>query len=72
MTSPVETITVECPACGRSYEDWTRASVNATLDPSIAADDAYMRECSTATCPQCAHVVDLDVLVVDEDVWRLM
>ena len=71
MTSPCETIAVDCPACGQRYEDWYRASVNADLDPSLAADDEYMRECSTATCPQCSHVVDLAVLVVEGDVWRV-
>ena len=32
MTSPPKEITVECPKCGRFYEDWYRASVNLDLD----------------------------------------
>jgi len=67
MTSPPERITVVCPECGIEYEDWMR-SVNLDLD-DFGAD--YLRECSTATCPRCAHVVELDTLVVEGDVWTL-
>ncbi|SVD42145.1 uncharacterized protein METZ01_LOCUS394999 [marine metagenome] len=68
MTSPIEDITVECPKCGRSYEDWYRASVNLDLDPF---DDEYLESCSTATCPHCQHKVDLNVLVVEDGVFML-
>jgi endogenous inhibitor of DNA gyrase (YacG/DUF329 family) len=64
MTSPVEQITVVCPGCGQEYEDWHRRSVNAMLDPEMAADRAYMRAASTATCPSCGKVVRLGTLVV--------
>ena len=67
MTSPVETIRVACPSCGREYEDWTRGSVNLDLDD---VDDDYLRACSTATCPSCGHVVALGTLVVIGNVWR--
>jgi hypothetical protein len=74
MTSPPEPITVACPACGARYDDWHRPSINLALDPELA-DPAYMREASTATCPACGHVVELDVLVVERtddggEVWR--
>ena len=68
MTSPPEDITVECPKCGRSYEDWYRASVNLDLDPF---DDEYLESCSTATCPHCQHKVDLSLLVVEGGVFTL-
>ena len=68
MTSPIEDITVGCPKCGRSYEDWYRASVNLDLDPF---DDQYLENCSTATCPHCQHKVDLNVLVVEDGVFML-
>ena len=32
---------------------------------------AYLREASTATCPSCGHVVELDTVIVEGDVWRL-
>ena len=73
MTSPVETITVACPACAVTYEDWTRGSVNLgqegwdPADPEVAA---YLRECETAKCPSCGHVVELDVLRVEGGLWR--
>jgi hypothetical protein len=73
MTSPVETITVECPACGVTYEDWTRGSVNLDLeawDPADPEVAAYLRECQTATCPSCGHVVELETLTAKGGVWR--
>ncbi len=66
MTSPPEKITVECPKCGRFYEDWYRASVNLDLDDF---DEEYLESCSTATCPHCKHKVNLDVRVVEDDVF---
>jgi len=69
MTSPPEKIVVTCPACGHEYEDWYRASINLQLDDF---DDDYMREATTATCPQCNTTVELGTLVVDRrGVWRL-
>jgi hypothetical protein len=68
VTSSVDQIRVECPRCRRAYEDWTRRSLNLNLDDF---DEAYLRECSTATCPACGFVVELDLLVVEGNVWRL-
>ena len=34
-------------------------------------DEEYLREASTATCPSRGHVVKLDILIVEGDVWRL-
>ncbi len=67
MTSPIKQIRVECPECGKVYDDWYRGSVNLSIDPDF--DDAYLRECSTATCPACGHVVELGSLVVNGDTW---
>jgi hypothetical protein len=66
MTSPVEQIRVACPRCGREYDDWMRGSVNLNLDDF---DDDYVRACSTATCPECDFVVELNTLVVEGNVW---
>jgi len=67
MTSPPEEITVECPKCGRFYKDWYRASVNLDLDDF---DEEYLESCSTATCLHCKHKVSLDVLVVEDGVFK--
>ena len=67
MTSPPEEITVQCPKCGHLYEDWTRASVNLDLDDF---DEEYLESCSTATCSHCQHKVNLDVLVVEDGVFK--
>jgi hypothetical protein len=66
MTSPSEMIEIDCPKCGNVYTDWYRASINATLDPELAADEEYMRACSTGTCPRCGHVVELDGTLIAE------
>jgi hypothetical protein len=68
VTSPVETIRVACPSCGREYEDWTRGSVNLNLDD--VDDDEYLPSCATATCPACGFVVEFGTLVVSGNVWR--
>jgi len=68
VTSPAEKVVVECPSCGNRYEDWHRASINLDLDDF---DEEYLREASTATCPKCRHVVELDTLILTGDVWRL-
>jgi hypothetical protein len=73
VTSPPTHIQVECPRCGRQYEDWYRASINLDLEGWHADDpevEQYLRECSTATCPGCGHVVELDTLVVEGNLWR--
>ena len=68
MTSPIEDITVQCPKCGQHYEDWIRRSVNLDLDPF---DSEHVEQCSTATCAECHHKVDLDVLIVEDGVFKL-
>ena len=68
MTSPVQTLEIHCTGCGRLYEDWHRGSVDLSLegwDPDDPNVEAYLRECSTATCAECSVVVDLDMLIVD-------
>jgi endogenous inhibitor of DNA gyrase (YacG/DUF329 family) len=66
MTSPSKLIEIDCPKCGNVYTDWHRASINATLDPELAADEEYMRACSTGTCPRCGHVVEIDETLIVE------
>lgn len=70
LTSPAEEILVRCPNddCRvASFLDWRRASINAALDPELAADREYLQECSSATCPVCATKVELDLLVVRQE-----
>jgi hypothetical protein len=64
LTSPPKQIQIECPECRHEYEDWYRPSINATLDPELVADEDYLREASTATCPRCGHVLDLDGILL--------
>jgi hypothetical protein len=67
VTSPPEQITVECPDCGDRFPDWYRPSINLDIDDF---DEEYLRAATTATCPSCARVVELDSLVVGGNVWR--
>lgn len=70
MTSPVQQITVQCPGCGSRYQTQYRVSINRTLDPQM--DDAYVREMTTGTCPECRTVVELGGLIVEADgSWTL-
>lgn len=61
MSSPATEISVTCPKCGARYKDWWRASLNFTLEDY---SDEYVKEASSATCPECRYVVKLDTLVV--------
>jgi hypothetical protein len=63
MTSPIERITIVCPRCGETFNDWYRASINADLDPALANED-YITEASTATCPSCKLRVELGPVTV--------
>ena len=68
MTSPPEKITITCPSCDKSFEDWWRPSINLTLEKF---DGDYLRRATVKTCPHCKAEVRLDTLVVGEDgVWR--
>lgn len=64
MTSPPENITVQCPNCGKVYEDWWHPSINFMLDNF---DDDYLHEASTSTCPSCQFTVRHDMLIVRKD-----
>jgi endogenous inhibitor of DNA gyrase (YacG/DUF329 family) len=68
MTSPPERITVRCPACGATYEDWHRASINLDLDDF---PDEYVDAATSATCPACGHVVAIPALVVTGRTWQV-
>jgi hypothetical protein len=71
MTSPIEFVEVRCPSCGDTYRTQHRASINADLDPSLAADEAYVEAMTTGTCPSCGHKVALGGLVIHDGVWEV-
>lgn len=64
MSSPCVDITVTCPACGKSFETWHRASLNLQLGDF---DDEYIRSVNVKTCPHCRKEVHLACLVVGKD-----
>ena len=69
MTSPPEQITVECPGCGKSYQDWWRPSINLALEDF---DEEYLDRASSAVCDHCDLKIYLNTLVVREDgTWVL-
>ena len=70
MTSPPRQITITCPRCGTSFEDWCRPSINLALGEKFS--DEYLREATVKTCPHCKAEIHLDTLIVGEDgVWRI-
>lgn len=62
MTSPPEEIIVECPNCGRWYEDWYRPSINRLIDNF---SDEFIEKASTAICPYCNCKAALQVWITD-------
>ena len=68
MTMPIEDVTVKCPECHKTYDDWYRGSVNLDLDDF---DEEYIDKCSSAVCPHCGHKVYFNTLVVKKGVFQL-
>lgn len=64
---PPEPVKINCPACGHTYHDWIRRSVNLDLDDF---DEAYVDACSSAVCPHCEHKVYFDTLTVSGGRFR--
>ena len=65
---PPEQTTVACPRCGERFAAWHRPSVNLGIE---RWSEEELRGATTATCPRCATVIDLDARVVDGDNWTL-
>lgn len=64
MTMPVEMIRVRCPRCGFEWPDWFRPSINLGLGERFSK--RYLREATSAVCPNCRKFIDLGSLIVDE------
>jgi len=69
MTSPPSQITIRCPSCRKTFDDWWRPSINLQLDNF---DEEYIKSATIKTCPYCRAEVRLATLIVDkEGVWHL-
>ncbi len=68
MTSPIESVTVLCPQCGKVHETCFRPSMNLLLDDF---DDEYIEEMSTTHCPHCGIRIELGALVIRKDGWEV-
>jgi len=51
---PAERLILECPGCGRCYEEWPATAPDLALDPELA-DPGYLRFVASTTCPHCGH-----------------
>ena len=51
---PRRRLTVECPRCGRCYEEWPVPAPDLELDPELA-DPGFLAACATSTCPHCGY-----------------
>jgi endogenous inhibitor of DNA gyrase (YacG/DUF329 family) len=60
VTMPIEEIMVECPNCGKTYNDWCRRSINFSLGETFS--DEYLDEATSATCPHCGYKVQIETL----------
>ena len=61
MTSPIEDIEVECPACGEQFVTWHRASVNLSLGEQWTKEE--LDEVKFAICPKCSGHFEKAVLI---------
>jgi len=61
MTSPIEDVEVECPACGERFVTWHRASVNLSLGEKWTKKE--LDEVKFAFCPKCHGRSEKDVLI---------
>lgn len=64
MTSPPSKIKVQCPTCGRLFEDWYRASINLSLGEEWTK--AEIEEATSVKCPRCGTRTPVGSLVVDQ------
>jgi hypothetical protein len=69
MTSPIEKITIICPACFHSFESWHRASMNLQIEEF---SEEYIRKATIKTCPACGQEIHLGTLIVQKDgTWQV-
>jgi hypothetical protein len=61
VTSPVENIEVECPACGELFITWHRASVNLSLGEQWTKEE--LDGVKFAICPKCNGHFEKDLLI---------
>ena len=66
MSSPVTTVTLKCPQCGKRYTSWCRASLNVTIDDF---NDVSIDESSSATCPVCGYKAYFNTLVMRQGIY---
>jgi len=64
MTPPPEKITIQCPNCGKRYQDWIRPSEHHSHENF---DAQYLEDYSFATCPVCGFQVSIHTLVLTKD-----
>ena len=68
MTSPIENIEVECPACGERFVTWHRGSVNLSLGENWTKEE--LNEVRFAYCPKCNGRFEKAVLIAVFDSSR--
>ena len=65
MTSPIENIEVECPACGEQFVTWHRGSVNLSLGEKWTKEE--LNEVRFAYCPKCNAHFEKDVFILQAE-----
>jgi endogenous inhibitor of DNA gyrase (YacG/DUF329 family) len=62
-------ITLECPSCGGTWEEWEVAALECDLDPQLA-DPGWRRSHASATCPYCGRTACCAAPAVERELWR--
>ena len=65
VTTPAYEIEANCEACGETYADWRRDSVNLMVSPMTEEE---VDEQLSTTCPACGHRDSGLGLIVDREV----
>ncbi len=60
-----ESVTVECPSCGETYQASDGASIDLSAEEEFREENLY--RVTHKTCPHCGHEVELSMLLIDGD-----
>lgn len=64
-----ERMTVECPACGGTYDVWALGAPDLECDPQLA-DPGWLQAQAASTCPHCGRTACCTGLAAERELWR--
>jgi hypothetical protein len=69
VSPPADRITIECPSCGGTWEEWPIPGFESDLDPQLA-DPGWVQAHGTATCPHCGRTACCAAQPGERELWR--